>query len=144
MASVSAMMATKKMMDTAWSLTLPHLPLGGLVPRPVHQSVPLVGPADVEVHEYPGHRELGKGVQICQVYRPDNFDVQNGGERRQERQPEVEDEEEDCRRYDERLLFSRELLERRCPLDADPLIFPRHACSFLRDHTPTNPPLYCM
>src|SRR3712207_4646392 len=144
MPSVSTMMATKKMMDMAWSLTLAHLPLGRLVPRPVHQVVPPVGPAYVQVHEYPGHRELREGVDVSPRDRAYRLPVQNGREPRQNGQPEVEDEKEDRRRHDERLLLSRKLLEGRGSLDADPLLFPHHACSFLRDQTPTNPALYCM
>jgi Putative transposase of IS4/5 family (DUF4096) len=78
---------------------------------------PPVGPADVEVHEDPGHRELRKSVDPGQVYRPDDVHVQHRGERRQERQPEVEDKEKDRRRYDECFSLLRQLPERRRPLD---------------------------
>src|SRR5215211_8301197 len=138
MASVTAMMRTKKIMDMTRSLTLSFSPgsARGLVARPIHEVVPPVGPADVQMHQYPGHRELREGIQIRQIYRPDDLDVQNGGERRQERKPEVEDEEEDSRGYDESPLAPHELLERRRPLNADPLVLPRHANPFLAASTP--------
>src|SRR5215211_3645043 len=103
MPSVSAMMRTKKMMDIAWSLTpnppfrrsyRPHRPRAWPGP-PDH---PPVGPADIEVHENPGHCELREGVDPGQVYRPDDVHVQHRGERCQKRQTEVEDQEKDRRR----------------------------------------------
>src|SRR5215204_3696296 len=110
--------------------------LSGIVPGLVHQIVPPVGPADIEVHENPGHRELREGVDVSQVYGPDDVYVQQRGERRQKRQTEVEDQEEDRRRNDERFPLLRQLPERRRPFDTGPLIVPLH-------RTPSLSPTYC-
>src|SRR4028118_1163532 len=103
MPSVSAMIAIKKMMDITWSLMLarPFDFVRGLYPCPLHQVVPLVCPADVDVHDDPGHRELRERVDVRQREGADHLHVQHRRERRQKRQPEIEEHEEDGRRYDE-------------------------------------------
>jgi hypothetical protein len=87
-----------------------NLGLGRLVARPVYYPVPLVRLADVKVHQYPRHRELGEGVDVGPTDRSNDLEIQERGERRQDRQAEVEGEEEDRSRYDERLLSLHELL----------------------------------
>src|SRR5918997_5417718 len=102
---------------------LPGLPgfagfASGLLPGPVHQVVPPVGPADVDMHEDPGHGELREGVDVSPGDGAYRVTVKNRREPRQNRQPEVEDEEEDRRRYDEPLLLPQQFLERWRALDA--------------------------
>src|SRR3712207_4004064 len=104
--------------------------------RSFYYSVPLVRLVDVQVHQYPGHGELGEGVHVRPGYRPHDREVKDGSERRQYRQAEVKDDKEDSRGYDKRLLSSHELAERARPLDADPLVFPRHANPLLAASTP--------
>src|SRR4028118_1233959 len=132
MPSVRAMMPIKKTMDIAWSLMLARPPdfVRGLYPRPVHQVVPLVRPAYVEVHDDPGHRELRERVDVRQRERADHLHVQHRRERRQKRQPEVEEHEEDRRRYDECPLASDQLFEGRGSLYANPLVLALHPAPF--------------
>src|SRR4028119_1974838 len=132
MPSVSAMIAIKKIMAITWSLMLarPFDFVRGLYPCPVDQVVPLVRPADVEVHDDPGHRELRERVDVRQRERADHPHVQHGRERRQERQPEVEEHEEDRRRYDECPLAFDQLFEGRGSLYANPLVLALHPAPF--------------
>src|SRR3712207_2134343 len=94
--------------------------------RSIYYCVPLVRLVDVQVHQYPGHGELGEGVHVRPGYRPHDREVEDGSERCQKRQAEVKDDKEDGRGYDERLLSSHELTERTRPFDADPLLFSGH------------------
>src|SRR4028119_478269 len=107
-------------------LTCPPGFLRGLYPRPVHQVVPLVRPADVEVHDDPGHRELRERVDVRQRERAEYLHIQHGRERRQKRQPEVEEHKEDRRRYDECSLAFDQFFEGRGPLYANPLVVALH------------------
>ena len=77
-----------------------------LAPRVVHHHVPLVGPADIHVHQDPGHGELREGVDVCQAKRSQYFHVQNSRKRRKKHQPEIEDHKEYSRRYNECSLTS--------------------------------------
>src|SRR4028118_703828 len=132
MPSVRAMMPIKKTMDIAWSLMLARPPdfVRSLYPRPVYQVVPLVRPAYVEVHDDPGQRERRERVDVRQRERADHLHVQHRRERRQERQPEVEDHEEDRRRYDECSLAPHQFLEGRGSFHANPLVVALHPAPF--------------
>src|SRR5215216_2928245 len=101
-------------------------------PRPLDKVVPPVRPADVEVHQDPGHRELRERIHVCKRKRPVDFRVQDGRERRQNRQPEVEDKKEDGRGYDESSLSSNQILERLRPFYAHPLVLSLHRAPFPR------------
>src|SRR4028119_279612 len=104
--------------------------LHGLYPRSVHQVLPFVRPADVEVHDDPGHRELRERVDVRQRERADHLHVQHRRERRQKRQPEVEEHEEDRRRYDECPLAPHYFLEGRGSFHANPLVGAVHRAPF--------------
>ena len=113
------------------SFTITHPSFAGLVASPVHEIVPLVRPADVDVHQDPHHRKLRETVDVGPRQRPHGPRVQHRRKRRKDRQPEKEDQKEDGRRNDKRLSFPRQLLKRRCSLYANPLVLPIHETPFL-------------
>src|SRR5215211_2127057 len=104
----------------------------GLAPRPLDKVVPPIRPADVEVHQDPGHRELRERIHVCKRQRSEDFCVQDGRKSRQNRQSEVEYEEENGRGYDESSLSSDQILERLRPFYAHPLVLSLHRAPFLR------------
>src|SRR4028119_1313514 len=91
------------------------------MPRLVYEVVPLVRPAHVYVHEYPGHGELREAVEVSPGQRPDGLGVQQCRERRQKHKNKEEHEEEDRRRDEEHLPLLRIFLKRRGSLYPDPL-----------------------
>src|SRR5215216_2225493 len=110
-------------------------PLGftrGFAPRPLDKVVPPIRPADVEVHQDPGHRELRERIHVCKRQRSEDFCVQDGRKSRQNRQSEVEYEEENGRGYDESSLSSDQILERLRPFYAHPLVLSLHRAPFPR------------
>src|SRR5919112_3351709 len=104
----------------------------GFAPRPLDKVVPPVRPADVEVHQDPGHRELRERIHVCKCQRPEDLCAQDGRESRQNRQTEVEYEKENGRGYDESSLSSDQILERLCPFYAHPLVLSLHRAPFPR------------
>src|SRR3712207_1871460 len=82
------------------------------------------------MHEDPGHRELRERVDVSQREGPEYLYVEHGGERRQKRQPEVEDHKKDSRRYDECSLASHQLFEGIGSLYANPLVVALHPAPF--------------